>query len=220
MSGRWRRYVPVVAAMLLVTACTATDGQASAPYRFKADEAAVQVDSPQLRKLKAAAGIEDCPISDFSARIEDGGLPDITLPCLGGGRDVDLSGLGGAPLVLNFWSQTCGPCRTESPIFQRFHQAAGDRVKVIGVDWLDPRPSYAIGFADELGLTYPQLADPQGATRAPLRITALPITLLVSARGEVVHTEYGAVDSTEALSALVADHLGVSVNPGAVAGAG
>lgn len=215
------RCVPtVVAALLLATACAGSDGQASAPYRFNTDGAVVQVDSQQLRKLKAAAGIEDCPVSKSSPSVDEGGLPDITLPCLGGGRDVDLSGLVGAPLVLNFWSQTCGPCRTESPVFQRFHQAAGDRVKVIGVDWQDPRPSYAIGFADELGLTYPQLADPEGATRAPLRITALPITLLVSATGEVVHTEYGAVDSIETLSALVADHLGISVNSARNAGAG
>ncbi len=210
MSSRWLRCTALAAATLLTAACSGDASSASAPYRFRADRAAVQVDTPQLRKLKAAAGIEDCPVSDFSDA-EKAGLPDITLPCLGGGRDVDLAGLRGSPLVLNFWSQTCGPCQAEAPLFQRFHQAAGHRVSVLGVDWQDPRPSYAIGFADELGLTYPQVADPQGATRAPLRITALPVTLFVSPEGKIVHAEYGAVDSVETLSTLVADHLGVSV---------
>lgn len=115
--------------------------------------------------------------------------------------------------MLNFWSQTCGPCRTESPILQQVHEAAGDRVRMVGVDWQDPRPSYAIGFAAELGLTYPQVADPEGATRAPLRITALPVTVLVDARGQIVHTETGPVESVQDLTTLISDHLGVTVSP-------
>jgi thiol-disulfide isomerase/thioredoxin len=211
MSRRWLGSVLLLAVTLLAAACSSSISSTQGPHRFGADDPAVQVDSSQLRKLKAAAGIEDCPVSvDSSPPIAEG-LPDVTLPCLGGGRDVDIAGLRGTPLVLNFWSQTCGPCRAESPRFQDFHQAAGDKVRVVGVDWLDPRPAYAIGFADELGLTYPQLADPEGVTRAPLRITALPLTILVSADGRVVHTEYGAIDSVNDLSELVADHLGESI---------
>jgi cytochrome c biogenesis protein CcmG, thiol:disulfide interchange protein DsbE len=211
MSRRWLGSALLMAVTLLAAACSSSVSPAQGPLRLRADDPAVQVDSPQLRKLKAAAGIEDCPVSVDSPPPTAGGLPDITLPCLGGGRDVDMAGLRGTPLVLNFWSQTCGPCRAESPRFQQFHQAAGDKVRVVGIDWLDPRPAYAIGFADELGLTYPQVADPEGVTRAPLRITALPITILVSADGRVVHTEYGAVDSVNDLSEWVADHLGESI---------
>lgn len=211
MSRRWLVSVALGATALLTAACTGAADQAPQPYRFDPADAPVRVDTAQLRELKAAAGIEPCPVSDASAEVVSHGLPDVTLPCLGGGRDVDLAGLRGTPLVLNFWAQTCGPCRTESPILQQVHEAAGDRVRVIGVDWQDPRPSYAIGFADELGLTYPQLADPEGATRAPLRITALPITVLVNARGRIVHTETGPVESVHDLATLISEHLGVRV---------
>lgn len=201
----------VVAVALLGAACTTP--QASAPQSsfFRPRNAAVRVDTPQLRHLKAAAGIQSCPVSQRHARPVSGGLPDVTLPCLGGGRAVHLAGLRGTPLVLNFWSQTCGPCRQESPILQQVHAAAGDRVAVMGVDWLDPRPSWAIVFADQLGLTYPQVADPEGATRAPLRITTLPRTLFVDAAGHVVYTEFAAVSSAGQLRSLIKNHLGVTV---------
>lgn len=204
----------VVAGGLALTACSgATPHRAS--YSFDPDDSPVQVDSPELRALKQSAAIQACPVTKVSARVVSGGLPDITLPCLGGGRDVDLAGLRG-PLVLNFWSQTCGPCREESPLLQQLSTAGKGKVNVIGVDFYDPRPSYAIAFAEELGLTYPQLADPVAATKAPLHIPGLPITLLVDASGRVAYTQVGAVSSQTELLALVHDHLGVTVTlPGA-----
>jgi cytochrome c biogenesis protein CcmG/thiol:disulfide interchange protein DsbE len=204
---------PVVALAMISAACAAGQPAAQQPYTFRPSDAAVQVDTPQLRTLKAAAGIESCPVSQADAAPKPAGLPPLTLPCLGGGREVDLAGLRGTPVVLNFWSQTCGPCRKESPILQEVHEAAGDRVEVIGVDWLDPRPSWAIAFANELGLTYPQLADPEGATRAPLRITTLPRTLFVDADGSVVYTEFAALTSADQLRSLIKHHLGVSLPP-------
>ncbi len=209
MSTSWARGVGA-AALLLTGACGGSEPSAE-PYSFRTDDTAVRVDSPQLREQKAAARIEACPPSEVDARAAANGLPDLTLPCLGGGRDVDLAGLRGTPLVLNFWSQTCGPCRTESPHLQQVHAAAGNRLRLLGIDWQDPRPSYAIAFARELGLTYPQIADPAGATRAPLRITALPITFFVDSDGRIVHTEYGPVKSAEDLVSLIAEHLHVSV---------
>jgi len=211
MSRRWPGSIALAVALMLTAACTANRSSVSEPYQFRARDASVPVDSPQLRKQKAEAGIESCPLTERASPAADGSLPDLTLPCLGGGPDVNLAGLRGAPLVLNFWSQTCGPCRAESPLFQQVHEAAGNRVRVLGIDWQDPRPGYAIGFADELGLTYPQIADPDGATRAPLRITALPITVFADADGQIVHTEFGAVDSVDELTTLIGDHLGVTV---------
>ncbi|MGH3448335.1 MAG: TlpA family protein disulfide reductase, partial [Nocardioidaceae bacterium] len=167
-----------------------------------------------LRAAKDAAGIEPCPRAQADANAQSHGLPEITLPCLGGGRSVDLAGLDG-PAVINFWSQTCGPCRAESPRFQQLHEAAGDKLLVLGVDWHDPRPGYAIRFAKQLGLTYPQLADPDGATRAPMHISGLPITVFVDDSGAITYTHYGAVDSVADLTDLVAEHLGLHVPTGA-----
>ncbi len=202
------------ALLLAVCACSAPVPSEAEPYEFDQRDTAVKVDTPELREQKAAAAIEPCPASDGSATTVERGLPHLRLPCLGGGRDVDLAGLRGTPTVINLWAQYCGPCRQEAPLFQRFHEAAGDDVAVIGIDWQDTRPGAAIAFADELGLTYPQLADPEAATRAPLRVSALPMTLLVDEQGVVVHTQYTVVTSIGELADLVERKLGVRVDVG------
>ena len=53
-----------------------------------------------------------CPAASTS----DGGLPARSLPCLGGGRRVDLSTLKG-PLVINFWNAACAPCRSAACLY-------------------------------------------------------------------------------------------------------
>ena len=214
MSGRttsWRAAV-LVGTVLLTTGCSSA-GTPQASYVFKPDHSPVKVDTPQLRAEKAAAGIENCPRSRPPTRAVDGAktMPRITLPCLGGGRNVDLAGLTGTPTVVNFWAQSCGPCRAESPILQRVHEAARGRLRVIGVDWQDSQPGMAIAFARQLGLTYPQVADPDAATRKPLGIAGLPVSVFLDSSGRIVHANYGAVTSASALTALVSRYLHVDV---------
>jgi thiol-disulfide isomerase/thioredoxin len=208
---------PLLLAALAVLALVALFGCAddtttSSSYSYDPGDAAVDVETAQLRAQKAEADIPDCPMAAGDAEAVDGGLPAITLPCLGGGRDVDLAGLTGEPTVLNFWAQTCGPCRQESPLFQQLHET-GD-VRVLGVDFYDPIPGKALAFADDLGLTYPQIADPEAATRAPMRVQGLPMTVFLDEDGQVTHVEYGAVRSADDLAKLVTSYLDVDVELG------
>jgi cytochrome c biogenesis protein CcmG, thiol:disulfide interchange protein DsbE len=215
VSGRttsWRAAV-LVATLVLATGCSSA-GTPQASYVFRPDHSPVKVDTPQLRAEKAAAGIDNCPTSRPPTRSEVAGantMPRITLPCLGGGRSVNLAGLRGTPTVVNFWAQSCGPCRAESPILQRVHEAARGRLRVIGVDWEDSQPGMAIAFARQLGLTYPQIADPEAATRKPLGIAGLPVSVFLDASGRIVHANYGAVTSAKELTALVSRYLHVDV---------
>ena len=198
------------AILLTMSSCGDGSVDTSATYTFDPADAPVDVDSPQLRVAKDAAGIEACPDTDLQAQPVDRGLPALVLPCLGGGDAVNLAGIR-TPAVINLWAQYCGPCRSESPRFQQVHEAAGGDVSILGIDWQDPLPGKAIAFAKEYGLTYPQLADPDAATRAPLRISALPVTLFVDAEGRVAHAVYGEVASTSELVGLIEQHLGVVV---------
>jgi thiol-disulfide isomerase/thioredoxin len=171
-----------------------------------ADYSSAEVDTPALRAQKAAAGIDPCP--DVPAASGSGGLPDVTLPCLGGGREVDLDDISG-PAVINFWATYCGPCRAEAPIFEQVHKKLGDEVSVLGVDYQEPQPGRALAFADELGLTYPQLSDPHATTRAGLGIQGLPVTVLIDADGEITYKHAGPLDSEDELASLLRDHLGI-----------
>jgi cytochrome c biogenesis protein CcmG, thiol:disulfide interchange protein DsbE len=196
--------------LLVFSGCGDGGVDTSATYTFDPADARVDVDTPELRQAKAAAAIEPCPETDLEAQGSEGGLPALVLPCLGGGAAVNLAGLG-SPTVINLWAQYCGPCRTEAPRFQQVHEAADGDVTIIGIDWQDPLPGRAIAFADEYGLTYPQVADPDAATRAPLRVSGLPVTLFVDADGTVQHAVYGEVKSAAELVGLIQTHLGVEV---------
>lgn len=194
----------LLAAVLLLSACT---GQ---PEPATPGAARIDVDTPQLRQLKAEAGVADCEVAD--APPVDGGLPEVTLPCLGGGADVDLASLRG-PMVVNLWASWCGPCREEMPVLQRFHEQYGDRVPLLGIDYEDVQVEAAFQLVQETGVTYPLLADPQsrlqGATPFPGRM-GLPMFAFVDRAGRATVVA-GGVDSLAELTGLVEEHLGVAL---------
>lgn len=169
----------------------------------------VVLDSAELRAQKQAAGIEDCPTSKHLPPATDA-LPDLMLPCLGGGPAVDLSTLSG-PLVINLWAQWCKPCREELPLYQRLHEEGRGKVEVIGIDYLDPQPGGALALAAETGVTFPLLADPDGDLRTELRINGLPGVVFVDADGKVTKVAFLVVESYAQLRGLVREHLGLDV---------
>lgn len=193
-----RRLVAALAACLVLASCSASTGSASSTV----SQSHVDVDTPALRALKADAGVEACKPGSGTGR-----LPAVTLPCLGGGRAVDLSTLKG-PLVVNLFAQWCGPCREEMPYYEELHRKGRGEVEVVGVDYLDVRPDQALELVKDTGVTYPLLADPDGDLRAGLKVRGLPGIVFVKADGTVV-TEYRVVRSYAELRGLVQDRLGV-----------
>jgi len=201
---RWRLLpVALVVAALLLSGCNSDDIPSPG-------EAKIDVDTPSLRNLKTEAGIADCVPG--SAAPVDGGLPDVTLPCLGGGKAVELASLQG-PVVVNLWASNCGPCRKEMPALQEFSERYGDQVPVIGVDYQDVQPEAALELARKSGVTYPLLADPGGDLNAndPIPvIRGIPVFLFVDADGQVSFVP-GGIDSVDELVKLADEHLGTSL---------
>lgn len=198
-----RRLAAVLLTAMVLCGCAA-GSETPAPGAARID-----VDTPQLQRMKQAAGVADCEPGD--ATPVEGGLPEVTLPCLGGGPDVDLSTLRG-PMVVNLWQSTCQPCREEMPILQAFHEEHGDRVAMLGIDYQDVQAVAALELVRETGVTYPLLADPQsaldGAEPFP-RLRGMPFLALVDEDGRVVHREFVALDSGRQLLDLVDQHLGI-----------
>lgn len=196
----------VVGALLLaglLTACSADGGIVVRPPD-------VQVDTPALRAAKDRIGMLDCEPGTGAA--VEGGLPQVTLPCLGGGPDVELASLRG-PAIINMWQARCEPCRLEMPALEAFHQKYGDQVAVIGIDFNDVQPAAALALAEDTGVTYPSIADPGGdlMTEGAFAIArrGLPAFLFVDADGAVTGQASGGVDSVAEVKELVAQHLGI-----------
>lgn len=200
------RATAALVALLLVAACSTSEPADTKPTF---GGAAPTVAADDLAAAKAQAGIDDCPAPVQDATGE-GALPDITLECLGGGRAVDLSTLAGRPTVINVFASWCKPCRDEMPLLARADAEYGDAVQLVGIDFGDAAPDDAIELARASGVTYPLLSDPDQATRAGLKVVAMPQTLFVDAQGRIVATERTAYDSYADLTAAIRRHLGVT----------
>lgn len=197
--------VLAMALLALVAACGTTPPPPSKPA-----ESRVHVDTPALRRAKAAAGIADCRPGPAASAAARDPLPAVTLSCLGGGPDVRLDRLRG-PLVINLFAQWCGPCRQELPYYERLHQKAAGKVQVLGVDYLDTQPGSALELAAQTGVTYPLLADPTGELRTAFRVRGLPGVVLVDANGSVKDVRFEVMRSYGQLRTLVQDRLHVRV---------
>ncbi len=201
-----------VAAVLVLTGCAADAGPPENPLaRSRMPASSVEVDTPALRAQKQRTGIEPCPVTDPTSTPVEDGLPDITLPCLGGGRPVHLAGLRGRPTVLNLWASWCTPCREELPVLQRFYERADGRVRMLGVDFEDTRPAAALKLLQESGVTYPQVADFDKAIDQALGRHPVPMTVLVNADGEVVTALPLQITSVGQLAGMVEQSLGVRI---------
>jgi thiol-disulfide isomerase/thioredoxin len=183
----------VVVIAVLAAACTATASPAT----------------------PSSAGTEPvlaaCPAPGAPAAAD--ALPDLTLPCLGaaeGAAAVPLRRLTGRPMVVNLWASWCGPCREELPALARLSQAAGDRLRVVGVASLDV-PANSISFASDSRLPFPSLQDRDGDLERGLRRNGLPVTVLVRADGTVAYVYQGAPLTDTTVRQLVQDKLGVHV---------
>ena len=167
--------------------------------------------SSDLAAQKKAAGIADCPASDPSVPARADGLPDVTLPCLGGGRPVRLAGLRGQPMIISVWAQWCGPCRAEAPYLSEVAARQPSDVAIMGVDFVDPRPDLAIEFARLSGWKYPQIQDLDKALGGTLQVSAPPQTIFIDAHGKIVYRHAGPLGSVAQLRDLGRQHLGVTL---------
>ncbi|MCW2674527.1 MAG: TlpA family protein disulfide reductase [Frankiales bacterium] len=161
--------------------------------------------SARTRGLQAAAALEPCPngISTF--------LPKVTLPCLGGGRDVPVAGAGtGLPTLVNIYGSWCTPCYKEMPVLAQFAAKAQGRVALVGIDSEDDFDN-ALQFAKQRDQHWPAVYDNDAVIR-PHYASKLPATLFLDATGKVVFVQRDTGYSSLAqLEADVRQHLGIAL---------
>jgi cytochrome c biogenesis protein CcmG/thiol:disulfide interchange protein DsbE len=120
--------------------------------------------------------------------------PRLELTSLSSGRPTSLAAYRGKVVLLNIWASWCTPCRTESPLLERWHklmQPLGGTV--LGVDTLDIK-SDALGFIAKNNLTYPQLNDRDGTSIKKLGTAQYPESFVVDKQGRITALQRGPVD--------------------------
>jgi len=132
--------------------------------------------------------------------------PDFVLPGLDG-RRVTLSSLRGRPVVLTFFASWCHPCEEDMPILERAQHDDGNRIAVVGVNYLD-FPDDTRAFVSRLGVTFPTLIEDSTDNPVAQRfdVHAMPDTVFIDARGVVrdrLFGSFGTHDLEAAVSALL-----------------
>ena len=130
-------------------------------------------------------------------------------------RDAQLRGLSGQtrkfsdylgkPLIINVWASYCGPCRAEMGSLERLSRRSGNKFNVIGIS-VDDYFNAAVSFVRQTKVTFENYIDSKLFLENMLGANAIPLTVLVDAKGRMVEKVRGSHewDSPEAVKFISA----------------
>jgi thiol-disulfide isomerase/thioredoxin len=133
-------------------------------------------------------------ITQFPAD-ERAAAPKLAGPSLATDEVINLADSTGQVTVLNAWASWCAPCLTEMPILIEA-QAQYPNVQFLGLNALDDQTS-ASQFAEDLGLTFDSIRDPEGellATIPGVPPRALPSSIVIDKQGRIATRIIGPVE--------------------------
>ena len=122
------------------------------------------------------------------------------------GNEVRLSDFAGKPVVLNFWASWCGPCKSELPAFENVWQEFGGDIEFLMVNLTDGVSETVDGvskFVSKNGFTFPVYFDTAQNAAYTYGVTSIPATALISAEGEIVAAQVGAVSEDSLRNAVL-----------------
>lgn len=99
---------------------------------------------------------------------------------------IDLSKLLGKPVVINFWSTWCGPCKAEHALLQDAARFYGDKVQFLGIVYQDSAEAARSYLASRTNI-FPQLIDTQSDVAIRYGVGGVPETFFIDAQGQVAY---------------------------------
>ena len=129
------------------------------------------------------------PAQDFTATTVDG-------------KSVSLSGYKGHPVWLTFGASWCAACKAEAPdieaAYKKF-QAKG--VVVLGIS-ISEDSATVRDYGQRIGLTFPQVADPDTRIASAYRVNGIPAHYFIDASGILRAIETGGLSPEQMDAAL------------------
>lgn len=139
--------------------------------------------------------------------------PNLTLPYLEQPGSLDVAGLRGEVVVVNFWASWCLECRLEHPALVTVadgYEESG--VRMVGVVFND-RPDQASAMLDELGRGYAYVTDPGSRAAIEFGVFGVPETFFIDREGVIVAKVTG--PTSEELLSSTLDQILLGQRPGA-----
>jgi thiol-disulfide isomerase/thioredoxin len=103
-------------------------------------------------------------------------------------------------VLINYWADWCGPCRDEVPELNHLHES-GDGLTVLGVNYDYLEGAELQESIDTLGIQFPNLIDDPRRLLGYDEATVLPMTVLISPKGELHRILIGPQTSESLLNA-------------------
>ncbi|MCE4054181.1 TlpA disulfide reductase family protein [Pseudomonas sp. Au-Pse12] len=108
-------------------------------------------------------------------------------------------------LVLNYWAEWCGPCRTEIPELNALNeQLKGQAATVLGVNFDNVQGEELKSASEKLGITFTVLAQNPAERFELPRSEALPVTYIIDDKGKVREQMMGEQTAAGVLAKLQA----------------
>lgn len=106
----------------------------------------------------------------------------------------------GRPVVVNFFASWCGPCKVEMPHFDEAAKNYAGQIEFMMVNLCaygnDTKENAKKLIADG-GWTFPVYFDTDGSAVIAYNVRSMPMTIFVSADGELVGRQIGAVSAAQ-----------------------
>jgi peroxiredoxin len=125
------------------------------------------------------------------------------------GTEVSLGQYSGKLVVLNFWASWCPPCVEEMPELETIYpdlQKINIEMVGIGID----SPSNIREFLQNRSFSYPLLIAGAGGSELATRLgnsgSALPFTVILDAKGEIIFKKLGRITGEEILKLALDYH--------------
>lgn len=129
-------------------------------------------------------------IDDVANPVAGRAAPDFSL-ATSDGTTYNLNDLRGQPVIVNFWATWCPPCLEEMPALQEVYDAYRDEGLIVLAINQDEPADRIDRFAQEHGLTFPLLLDPDYNVTDRYQVGLLPSTFFIDRLGVVHEVIFG-----------------------------